>query len=114
MPGRFGGRRSARDPRLARHAGLAESATGGRDPVFFSHFPDHRPVAIVPAQPLVVSVAADCPDRAAADAGPAASITTEEAVFTMVEIASRGGDKNQIGDDAAAAMGNTPLGDETP
>lgn len=58
--------------------------------------------------------AGDGADRAATDADTAAAVPAEQAIFGVVLIAARAGRNDQVGDDAATAMGDAPFADEPP
>lgn len=102
----------ARYSRLAGHPGLAEAAAGSGYAIPFTYLLQHRFIIVRSTALLVMAEACYRPHRAAADAGAAAAVAAEEAVFGVMLIASRAGRNDQVGDDAAAAMSDAPFADE--
>ena len=103
-----------RNSGLAGNPCLAESATGTGDPIPFTHLPHHGFVTVDPAAFLVMTKAGDGADRTTADASATAAVPAEHAIFGVVLIAARTGRNDQVGDDAATAMGDAPFADESP
>ena len=98
-----------RDAAFARHPCLAEAAAGGGDTVLCRYRRRNGGVDIFAAAVLVVAGKRDGADRTAADAGAAAPFPVIKAVVGIAPVAPWRWRQHEIGDDAAAAMGD-PFG----